>query len=311
MNLKFLRSFVGLILLFASIIFLVENVNSWEKIFNAFDGKSQSCILLFYLCLAIATFLRAVRLFLVANKNIATSLKEVLIVFPKLFLIASAIPFKLGELSKIYWLHKKGADKYVSVSILFYLKIIDTIVLGGLAIIFYFSKIHSFYFPLFLILLVICIIVILVIKNIINKGFPKFKVKNRIFNRLGLNSNSLNLITDQNHIYLISLTSVIWSLLALGFYFVFASFFGEFSFRPSLLTLAVVNFSFIFAVTPGNIGIYQAAMVFALSKFGINETEGLAVSVFIFVLNITFTIIFGAISWFVNFKLFNQQISDD
>ena len=76
-----------------------------------------------------------------------------------------------------------------------------------------------------------------------------------------------------------SCTAAVWSLEALGVHLALRAFHIDVGFEAAALLMVALNLSFVFPLSPGNIGTYQLVSVVILSLFGVAEARALAFSI--------------------------------
>jgi len=76
----------------------------------------------------------------------------------------------------------------------------------------------------------------------------------------------------------LELTMVIWSLETVAVYVMLLAFQIKTSFLIAATLLVVVNLSFVFPISPGNIGLVQALSILVLGTYGITKETALAFS---------------------------------
>lgn len=92
----------------------------------------------------------------------------------------------------------------------------------------------------------------------------------------------------------IALTVAIWGVLALGYYAVLSSMFPDIHWSAAVLVLCAVNLTGIIWISPGNIGIYEAAAVLALSAYNIAPDMALIAAIGLHAVVLVSTVVVGA-----------------
>jgi uncharacterized protein (TIRG00374 family) len=91
---------------------------------------------------------------------------------------------------------------------------------------------------------------------------------------------------------------IIWFMEGASAYFIFLSLKIDIQFFVSLFSVIIANLAGLIPASPGQLGIYEASMVFALSIFGVNKEVALGSALIIHLLTYLVIIIFGVIfSW--------------
>lgn len=87
---------------------------------------------------------------------------------------------------------------------------------------------------------------------------------------------------DVNTLLILIVSTMIWLLEGLVFFFgIKSAGYNESIFLSSIIALCIVNFSILIPSSPGYIGIFQIALILALSAFGIPESNSLAAAIII------------------------------
>jgi len=88
--------------------------------------------------------------------------------------------------------------------------------------------------------------------------------------------------TDINTLKIIGLSVLIWSLEGLVFVFgIKAIGINDSIILMGIIALCIVNFGILVPSSPGYIGVFQAAVIIALSLFGISSADSLAAAIII------------------------------
>lgn len=226
------------------------------------------------------------------------------------------LPARAGELLRMQYLSKKESLGRVGIltSILVE-KIVDAIALASFLFVvsfFFLKEIDSevvFKQSLFVLLIVLVFTILLVVyfikKNELILLFVRSyggKFSSRIDSFLHRIYESLAIVKlDIDGLKVLALSFLIWTMEGLVFVTgIYAVGIHESFFLIGFLTLCIVNFSILIPSSPGYIGVFQAAFIFAFSIFKIDKNAGLAAALLVHACQFLPITLWGILFFFIN-----------
>ncbi len=207
------------------------------------------------------------------------------------FVLNYIAPAKLGDLSKIYYLHKKeGCDPYHSTSLFFIERFFDVLVLGGMILLtalFILPSTTSLVTAIILLLLVA-----LFFYTLFNRRFATRLLLLIPFDKLRrMTYKVLVQIRSNLSPKRIFATFVITLFIWISYYINNIVFFLTATDFDLTVTQIIIASTIAFAVsaipiTPGGIGTFQAAFILSLGWYGVSKEQALAASVVLQILYI-------------------------
>ena len=159
----------------------------------------------------------------------------------------------------------------------------------------------------FIIIFAIILIIIIIVwpnklKNSWNKIFGKFKkINNWGKNKIDEVSKSLQILRDfKKFIKILFWMVSTWAFALLSLWIVLVGFFSDPEWSMLLFLQGISGLGVSIPSSPGNIGVYEATMVFGLSTFNIEESVAFAFGVLHHLISILPIIIFGLVSLFLD-----------
>jgi len=298
----------------AVFLYLALNRVDWVKLGHTLASANFAFIALSAVAMFFSYVLRTVRWrqFLAPTKKITVRrLFPVLIVG---FALNNLLPARPGEFARGYWLGKReGISKTLGVATVIVERVADGFTLVGflVAALLSFERLGldlplvaewiAFAMTVIFGVALAGMIFLLVREELalrVLRWFTRFlpaSIAARIETMLGsfvLGLHSLKSARDVFTIVLLSL--VIWTLEAATYFFMLIAFGALTTIGrravAGVMTMAMINFGVMIPAAPGGVGPYEAAGIFALSAFGVDETTAAGVAL------VTHAIQFGMIT---------------
>tara|TARA_B110000037_G_C17103286_1_gene498884 strand:- start:1867 stop:2556 length:690 start_codon:yes stop_codon:yes gene_type:complete len=199
------------------------------------------------------------------------------------------MPFRSGELARPLWLKKKGGSVTLATTSVICERLIDTTILTVLlslsapqSIKLISQKIGGLIPLLITATAMLATIILIVLKK--ERCFQVLKdIRTQFSNKRLLTGTMLSVLS--------------WLFAVAAVHLLLHSVFPELNWQTSVAFLALVNLSVIIAVTPGNIGVYEAVGIMCLGNFGISTSEALPVVIVTHIIALFGIILYGGMSY--------------
>ncbi len=268
-------------------------ISVWDKWPNydqwliVFDQKHVTSVLLFFVCIALATLLRAFRWKRLMVPFHVLTRKEAFRIFGLSFFLVVFLPYRLGESARPLLIKKLGGSGLGTLGVQALERINDLIVvlICAALILSLLPQLEGWMQAtgkVFLFSGLIAYALLVVLIKPIHKWLKKLSEGKDSGLLLSIShlSRGLSIIGERKEFFIQAvLTILIWSLLAAGYYIFLKSFFPEITWVAGPAIMVVITLSGLLPITPGNLGIYEAAAVFLLVQLGQSNENALVAAV--------------------------------
>lgn len=276
---KFL-SFSLTILIVPTILFMVELPTPSDFVQTCKTITWQTLLSLIGF-VTLAMILRGIRWWFLLKNQVKGNLSDFIFSYGWCFLLISFIPARAGEFSRVLWAKKRGGSASKAMGVTLSERLQDLVILLTIcssAIIFRPASIDMNTHLIYFWMIVLCVLYFSV--SFGGLKFCNYLTTLLFFNKLPtrVRQQVINFIEGFSilsvikiHITTLLISTSLWLLLLFGFHIFLTSMLPSLPLSASALVLTLVNISGLIGVTPGNVGVYEAAGILALKAYDINE----------------------------------------
>ena len=286
--------------------FFVQFIDRWPQMeqWQALSGRHVGVPLLALAVLfCVVTYVRTVRWLVLLRSAHAFGIGQALAIFGWSFFIQTVTPFRAGELLRPIWVRKQGGSFLLAVGVLIVERLADLTVLIALLV----FVISNYTFASGAWTDVLGPVQALVLGGLyfgVTTSSPRLKAwldRRHPESPMGKAvSMGLSGLAQAAHpatsVKVLALTVVIWGALAVGYYAVLVSLFPGIHWTAGLLVLASVNLAGLIWLSPGNIGMYEAAAILALGVYDVPSGEALIAAIGLHGVVLVTTLAIGVVS---------------
>ncbi|SDC77104.1 MULTISPECIES: lysylphosphatidylglycerol synthase transmembrane domain-containing protein [unclassified Candidatus Frackibacter] len=252
-------------------------------------------LLIFGLGYSLAFWLRSIAwLELFKKRNMETkdlfSLQMVSLLFNHIF------PAKMGEVAKIYLLHRRDYSVAKATSTVVYSRVIDIISLIINVMIFSLLSISYISFDWKLLLLPLILITIILIGILIFSRWSLIsKIQNKLFDYLLQLQQAFKEISFKQLVKAVLITIPSWILEVSAIMVVVSALGLDLGLIPLVVVNSFTIMTQVFHITPGGVGTYEASMAFILGLYGVDLELALSIAVLTHSLKFIYSYLIGGI----------------
>ncbi len=221
------------------------------------------------------------------------------------FLVTAIAPFRSGELLRPGWVRRQGGSFIDALGGILSERLADLVLLGGMlllaitqapaAAVYFdmpFPAAAKWAGPAFIGFFVLLHCAVTIAANRLHRR-PDVDGDHGPPNWLGALLNGLRRAArPMAYVRLMGLTMMIWTGLALGYVFILTTLIPELHWSAGVGALALTNLAGLLWISPGNLGLYEAAVMLVLTAHGVAPEAALATAV---VLHAVVLILTGAV----------------
>lgn len=260
------------------------SLDQWTGIF---DGEHLVAVFAFFGCMGLATLLRGLRWKRLMSPFYDLTLNESVSIFGWSFFLTAFLPYRLGETVRPLWIKRMGGTGFGALGAQALERINDlaAILLTAALIVSFLPDLNvgvQATGKLFFVFGLIGYGAMLVLIKPVHRWLKALSEQHNsgVLTNIALLCEGISSISDKREFLVQAvLAALIWSVVALGYYIFLTSFFPELTWICGPAIMVVIALASLLPVTPGNIGLYEAAAVFLLIQLGTEKDEALVVSI--------------------------------
>lgn len=230
-------------------------------------------------------------------------------------LFNTILPARLGEMSRVFYLKIK-TNLAIKKSFIYLVieRFFDFFVLIGMFLIVTLLESNTQFWQSTALISFISLLAFLYLIKSKGKIFykiffnlPNKKIKKTLFKLHFLLSSRLNF---KSVIYIITLTIIMYSINLISLWILL--YFGmnyDFSFTQLFIIFTITSIGFVIPLNPGGVGTYHAAMILALSFYGVPKEEALAIAIVMHILQVLPSSTWGIMTLFIQKITFKQLLN--
>lgn len=311
---KNIRLIAGLIITAVCFIYIFWNFN-WPEFFKALRQADYYYIFSALLVYLITFFLRSYRWRRLVSEGRKIHIKTFISLNFIGYMFNIIFPARAGDLFRAYWISvRANFSKGMGIASIVSERIFDILTIFIILeyLIFTYKGSSNNGLPLWVVqtgkmlgALLLAAFICLIITLFFNKKIVSFVVKiprlsNKFKEKINFFSSSffegLRLIFKKNSFFFaLTYTILIWILEGSSAFLVFKSIGIDLSFYVAIFAVIIANIAGLVPASPGQLGIYEAAMVLALSLFGIPKEPALSSALIIHIVTYIVIFLFGLI----------------
>ena len=287
-------------------LFFIRFIDNWPALSDWLVLFNQNTATAFFglgILFIGATVFRTLRWQALLRASLPVGFVRALAIFGWSFFLMTLTPFRAGELLRPAWVRKQGGSFLFAVGVLVVERLADmTLLVVLLALAISANAALAINWPytpglLVIILLTSGYFLVSLLARPIQGVVDRRLGDSSLFQAISRFLSGLARVSDFSTCAItLSLTAVIWGLLALGYHLVLTSLFPDLHWSAALLVLAAVNLTGLLWISPGNIGLYEAAAVLVLTAYGIPSDIALVAAIGLHATILGLTLLIGLLS---------------
>ncbi|MEG3641583.1 lysylphosphatidylglycerol synthase transmembrane domain-containing protein [Magnetococcus sp. PR-3] len=308
---KINRTHISLILWVIAIWILSQAIHNWPPLDSWLAHISWQTLLAIgtlVVGLSLATLIRTYRWGLLLQSQIRFNWKTITAVYGWSFLLATFTPFRSGELVRPLWVRKQGGCSFHSFALMVTERIADILILTALLLIWIYTltdqNIPSFITPMLpwvcILLFVFFLMTPWLSKQLQNQQICPKALGNRPravqwCSQLLEGLQAFGSAPERIKIFFVTLT--VWGVLITAYIVALMFLLPDIPITAAIGVVCLINLSTLIFMAPGHIGIFELAVIMALSPYNIEEEASLQAAVWLHLGVLIAIILIGGISW--------------
>jgi uncharacterized membrane protein YbhN (UPF0104 family) len=318
------KRFLSLIVLLFAAVYIANNIPTADQFTRLFSLSFVFAILTYSGVQLLTRSVQILKWGMLIRQEIPIQPFNFIAVVGWQYFLISILPVRSGELSKPIWVKLNGGSGSRSLGMLLVEKTVDILSIIAVAwtVIWLVPDMlpdQNKIAPHFLLLTVVVGLTVLIVIGRIGPERIE-SITQRITSLLNFNKLT---ITNRLHSIVIGITRAsqlkfllplfflsvcMWIFTTLSYFFFLTYFLPEFSWGAAFGITVLAGFASLFSVGGGNIGVFEAAVIFTLSMNGYSETEALVYAIGLRVAITFFNMVTGGICYtMLKTRRFNSQ----